>query len=330
MFQDLLLPPDAACAKMDALGAENIPFFFMANAWAEQWIVLPCAEAQAQGFYWDLNGMGNLERIAPPAQVQFEVTIPSFQNYKTAFSRVNRAQRAGDCWLANLTFPSFVNTNLSVREMAQAANASFRLYAAGHFAVFSPERFVSISKNGEIATFPMKGTIDASVPHASEKILSDEKEQAEHVTIVDLLRNDLGRIAKGVHVPQYRFLTQVHSQGKTLLQVSSEVRGHLNQNWPAQLGQIFRALTPAGSVTGAPKKRTVELIREAEIYDRGWYTGVFGCFDGHRVDSAVMIRFLEQSSSGRSIYKSGGGITIYSDPVAEYEELEAKVYAPFG
>ena len=88
-------------------------------------------------------------------------------------------------------------------------------------------------------------------------------------------------------------------------------------------------MLPAGSVTGAPKKQTVAIIRESENYERGWYTGVFGVFDGKSLDSAVMIRYIEKDS-GKFCYKSGGGITYMSDPEKEYEELISKIYVPVG
>jgi len=87
------------------------------------------------------------------------------------------------------------------------------------------------------------------------------------------------------------------------------------------------ALLPAGSVTGAPKKKTVEIIRETENYDRGYYTGICGYFDGSRLDSGVMIRFIEKNENG-TIFKSGGGLTVYSDPEREYREMIDKVYVP--
>ena len=86
------------------------------------------------------------------------------------------------------------------------------------------------------------------------------------------------------------------------------------------------SMLPAGSISGAPKKKTVEIITEAEGYDRGYYTGVFGCFDGENLDSAVMIRFIEKQESGELLFKSGGGLTVYSDPDSEYREMIDKVY----
>ena len=81
-------------------------------------------------------------------------------------------------------------------------------------------------------------------------------------------------------------------------------------------------------MTGAPKKKTVEIIREAETYDRGYYTGVTGFFDGKNLDSAVIIRFVEQLPDGSLVFKSGGGITFKSDIESEYEEMIHKVYVP--
>jgi len=93
------------------------------------------------------------------------------------------------------------------------------------------------------------------------------------------------------------------------------------------LGDIIFALLPAGSISGAPKTKTLEIIQLAEGYERGFYAGVCGYFDGKNLDSGVMIRYLEQESDGLT-FKSGGGITAQSDLVKEYEELIQKVYVP--
>src|SRR5690606_6983088 len=129
-------------------------------------------------------------------------------------------------------------------------------------------------------TFPMKGTIDASLPDAETRILDDPKEKAEHITIVDLLRNDLSRVAKQVRVDSFRYVEAVRTHDKILLQVSSEISGLLPEAYPARLGEIFAQLLPAGSVSGAPKRKTVEIINRVETHDRGYFTGVFGYFDG--------------------------------------------------
>lgn len=93
------------------------------------------------------------------------------------------------------------------------------------------------------------------------------------------------------------------------------------------LGEIIDAQLPAGSITGAPKKKTVEIIREAELYDRGFYTGVMGIFNDGELNSAVMIRFVEQDENGMA-FKAGGGITAKSCCRNEYEEVLQKIYLP--
>ena len=176
-----------------------------------------------------------------------------------------------------------------------------------------------------ISSFPMKGTIDASVPQAAEEILQDEKEKAEHATIVDLIRNDLSMVAREVTVKKYRYIQEIVTHDKKLLQVSSEISGILPTDYQSYIGDIILQLLPAGSICGAPKRSTLKIISETETYSRGFYTGVFGIFDGTNLDSAVMIRFIEQDD-GRYYYKSGGGITINSNPEKEYQELIDKVY----
>ena len=96
-----------------------------------------------------------------------------------------------------------------------------------------------------------------------------------------------------------------------------------------RIGDIVFTLLPAGSVTGAPKRKTIEIIHEIENYERGYYTGIFGYFDGATLDSGVMIRFIEKTPEGL-IYKSGGGITSFSRPESEYQEMIDKVYVPFN
>jgi para-aminobenzoate synthetase component 1 len=173
----------------------------------------------------------------------------------------------------------------------------------------------------------MKGTIDAAIPNAEETILNDPKETAEHNTIVDLIRNDLSMVSKNVRVEKFRFIDEIKTAGKTLLQVSSEIVGDIQHDFFDHLGDRLFTLLPAGSISGAPKTKTIEIIEEAENYNRGFYTGVFGYFDGRSLDSAVMIRYIEQQTD-QLVFKSGGGITTFSNCKKEYEELKDKVYLP--
>ena len=252
----------------------------------------------------------------------------SYERYSEAFSLVMENIRHGNTYLLNLTFPTRIETELSLKEIFRISVAKYKLLYYNDFVVFSPEIFVRI-KDGKISSFPMKGTIDASVPSAGEVILNDEKEKAEHNTIIDLIRNDLSIVSNNVKVIRYRYIERIKTPERELLQVSSEITGELSDNYESRLGNIIMEMLPAGSVTGAPKKETIKIIRESEQYDRGWYTGIFGIFDGKQLDSGVMIRFIERDRDGL-LYKSGGGITFMSDPEKEYDELIAKVYVPVG
>jgi para-aminobenzoate synthetase component 1 len=210
--------------------------------------------------------------------------------------------------------------------MYRLANAHYKLRYKDQFVCFSPEKFVQIREN-VIRTFPMKGTIDASVENAREKILADEKEMAEHVMIVDLLRNDLSMVATNVRVEKFRYFTEITAGEKKLLQVSSQISGRLKEHWQEELGDILQALLPAGSISGTPKKSTLRIIEDVEGYERGFFSGVFGLFDGENFDSGVMIRFVQKSANGL-VYKSGGGITLQSNVRSEYQELQDKIYLP--
>lgn len=319
---------------MNRLGEARIPFLFIVDFDGARTIVLPLEEIDAASIRYDINGRRNFERPAHSMNAPRLVKRPvSYERYRRAFDRVMEELRAGNSYLANLTFPTEIETDVSLADIVRHGDAPYRLWVNDEFAVFSPERFVTID-TGVIATHPMKGTIDATIPDAAAALLADEKEYAEHVTVVDLLRNDLAMVARSVRVERFRYLTRVRSAQGDLLQMSSRITGRLDGDYPARIGDyparigdIIAALLPAGSVTGAPKKKTVEIIRAAEQYNRGWYTGVFGVCDGDALDSAVMIRFIERDGD-RLLYKSGGGITIYSDPVAEYRELIDKVYVP--
>jgi len=130
-----------------------------------------------------------------------------------------------------------------------------------------------------------------------------------------------------VKVERFRYVEEITALNTKLLQVSSEISGELDINWQENLGNILDAILPAGSVTGAPKKKTIEIIKDQEKYERGYYTGVFGYFNGDSLDSGVMIRFIE-NINGELFYKSGGGLTIYSDLQKEYDELIEKIYIP--
>lgn len=252
----------------------------------------------------------------------------SFQEYKQKFDYVQEQIVFGNTYLLNLTAKTKIETALSLDEIYEKSKAKYKLKFKDEFVCFSPERFIKIKKN-KIYTYPMKGTIDASIPNAEVKILANVKEMAEHTMVVDLLRNDLGIISKKVKVEKFRYIDEIIAGEKKLLQVSSKISGELENKWNENLGEILVSLLPAGSITGTPKRKTVEIIKKIEAYERAYYTGVFGIFDGENLDSSVMIRFIEKDENEKFFYKSGGGITCDSDAKLEYEELLDKIYLPF-
>ena len=250
----------------------------------------------------------------------------SFAQYKEKFDAVIEKIKAGETYILNLTQPTPIETDLSLREIFNIANAHYKLRVRDEFVCFSPEKFIQIEGN-TIHTYPMKGTIDAALESAKEKILANKKEMAEHIMVVDLLRNDLSIVASDVRVEDFRYIQKIDAGNKELLQVSSHICATLPTNWREQLGDILKALLPAGSISGTPKKSTLDIIKRVEGYERGFFSGIFGVFDGESFDSGVMIRFIEKTKEGYC-YKSGGGITLDSDAFMEYQELQDKIYLP--
>jgi para-aminobenzoate synthetase component 1 len=268
------------------------------------------------------------EAVASPMRFKFAAEPIPYTRYLSAFNLVREYALMGRTYLTNLTFPTRIRTRLSLGEIYTMSRAKYKLLYGDRFVVFSPEIFVQI-RDGQIRSFPMKGTIDADIPGARELVLDDRKEMAEHVTIVDLIRNDLSIHASRVRVEKFRYIDTLVTSHKKLLQVSSVIAGQLPDNYLSSLGEIIFSMLPAGSVSGAPKAETLRIIREAEGSDRGYYTGIMGFFNGKDFDSAVMIRYIE-NRSGQLFYRSGGGITFLSDPEKEYRELIDKVYMPIA
>lgn len=315
--------------QMNFFGKSNIPFFFLVDFEGQCGYIIESGDLNDDYIRFELSaehGSKDCNFHVPSSDIKWEITPINFEKYQTKFDFVMDNIRRGNSYLLNLTQPTFVDTNLDLKDIYELSVSKYKLWVKDSFTVFSPETFVKIEE-GEISTFPMKGTIDASVTNAEEMILNDLKEQAEHATIVDLLRNDLSRVAEKVEVKKYRYIDRVYTHRNELLQTSSEIIGQLPENYDSHLGDIIFSMLPAGSISGAPKRKTLEIIREVEEYERGFYTGIFGQFDGRNLDSAVMIRYMEQKGE-HLIFKSGGGITSFSNCRKEYGEMLAKVYVP--
>lgn len=306
--------------------ASGQPFLFIIDFSAQQGIVRSVDSATEDGILFDIRGINNFRPENPRKPEFFRFTPVDFDIYRKAFIKVAHHLKRGDTYLLNLTFPTPVETNLDLQAIFHSAEAPFRLLVPERFVVFSPEPFVTI-RDGFIYSCPMKGTISADIPGAAQKLLGSRKERFEHNTIVDLIRNDLSVMATGTKVTRFRYLEYIQTNRGGLLQMSSEIRARLPENYRENMGNILFSMLPAGSVTGAPKERTVSIIRETENYNRGYYTGIFGYSDGRNLLSAVSIRFIEHTNEGL-IFKSGGGITALSRCEEEYRELMQKIYLP--
>ncbi len=324
MFQKL--NKNTAIKLMNKLGKNKEPFLFIIDFEFKKAIILPKEQLDADKIKFSFNNSNNCEEKEQKNINNFRRYPINFKEYKEAFNKVQKEIKKGNTYLLNLSFKTKINTTLSLSDIYNNSNSTYKLLIDDEFVVFSPETFIKISKN-EISSYPMKGTIDADISNAENIILNDEKEIAEHYTIVDLIRNDLNIVAKKVKVEKFRYIEKIKTNNKTLLQVSSKITGILPKNYNEQIGTIFEKLLPAGSISGAPKKKTIEIIKSVEDYKRNFYTGVAGYFDGKNLDSFVMIRFIEKQAEDL-FFKSGGGITSMSDVNSEYNEMIDKVYIP--
>ena len=312
---------------MSALASAQRPFFFLIDFEMEKPIICPVEEAKELGFQFEIKGFRNFQlQDRKPSPVPLLVAPIPKAVYTKAFKKVIKEIYRGNTFLLNLTFPSTIETDLNLQDIFQLAKAPYKLLYENHFVVYSPECFVKI-KDSQIYSYPMKGTIDALVPEAKKKLQTDPKEINEHNTIVDLIRNDLSKIAREIAVTRFRYLDKIQTQNNEIYHTSSEIKGKLSSDWKTQLPEILLGLLPAGSICGAPKAKTVSIIKNVEEGPRGYYTGIFGYFDGENLDSAVNIRYIEKKDD-QMVYRSGGGITFLSDLESEYNELIEKIYVP--
>lgn len=320
------LHPHILYQRMNACGRENTPFLFAIDFELSESIFVPHPLQQQEILF--RTPLGGNTPLCKELKKQTDTSIiphpEPYERYLKRFRIVREGLLRGDSFLVNLTLKTPIETTLSLKEIFELSNAPYCLYLPERFACFSPERFVHIAR-GRISTNPMKGTINASIPGAEELILHNAKERAEHSTVVDLLRNDLGMVAAHVAVERFRYVDRITTAQRDILQVSSEISGRLPQEGMANIGSIIGRMLPAGSVSGAPKPSTLQIIRRAEEEPRGFYTGVFGYFDGHSLDSGVLIRYIEKQHD-TLYFRSGGGITAFSNPESEYKEAIEKIY----
>ena len=316
--------------QLNQWGREQKPFVFLIDFEQKKplaWLVDDCPDDFQFKFTKSSSDQTfsavdhkNVNRVENSLITKHPITI---SEYQPKFNQVMDALYKGDSFLMNLTIPTPVQNTAHFQTYFDHAKSKYVVWLKNDFIAFSPETFIQI-ESGMISTFPMKGTIDASLPNAKELLLNDSKELAEHATIVDLLRNDLSRVASKVRVTNFRYYEEIPTQNGKIGQVSSAIQGELPPDYASRIGSILYDLLPAGSVSGAPKKKTAQLIASFEGTDRGYYTGIAGYFDGVNLDSCVLIRYL----GADQVYHSGGGITFQSDMASEYQEMINKVYVP--
>ncbi len=318
-----LVPFADLSEQMDKWGIQGKPFqFFISYDGSQAWAGSK-QEAENLGIQIQIR-----QKPCGRSQPVHLVKSPiSLETYRHKFEYVQHELQKGNSFLVNLTAETLIQLNVPLQIIFDQAHAAYKMKCADEFIVFSPECFIQI-KDQKIYSYPMKGTSSVRSNPSTDTLLTDQKEQAEHATIVDLIRNDLSRVAFPIQVDSYKYTEQVKTNEGDLWQMSSQISGYLLPELKGKIGTILRELLPAGSITGAPKTSTMQIIAAAEQYERGFYTGIMGEFDGQNLDSGVMIRFIEHKS-GQMIFKSGGGITVFSELEKEYNELIQKVYLPF-
>jgi para-aminobenzoate synthetase component 1 len=250
--------------------------------------------------------------------------------YKKKIEQVKYHIVEGDIYQANFTHRFVVKSNIDpfvvhkkLRQLNPAPYGSFMNFGDYQIISSSPERMF-IRDGSYISSSPIKGTIERGVDDNETKanltkLITSEKDKAELLMIVDLVRNDLGKIAKiGSVTVDEIFKTEIYS---SLIHLVSDISAELIDN--VTYYDIFKALLPGGSITGAPKKRAVEIINELEASERSVYTGCIGYILGDKADFNIAIRTM-LAKDNYYYLNAGGGIVNDSQPELEYNELLLK------
>ena len=283
-----------------------------------------------------------LELLGPPAgtsSLPVAGATPAHdvpREYAEGFAEVQRQLRLGNSYEVNLTYRESarsstdpVSTYLRLRALNPAPYAGYLQHHGVHLLSSSPERYATVDRRRTLEAKPIKGTTPrGETPEEDERqrahLATDPRFRAENLMIVDLMRNDLSMVCEPgtVEVPS---LMQVESY-RSVHQLVSTVRGSLRPD--VSTISALRALFPAGSMTGAPKRRTMEIIDAVETSPRGVYAGAFGWLsaDG-RADLSVVIRTLVAHRDGddwRYTWGTGGGVTVRSTALEEFAETRWK------
>jgi len=270
-------------------------------------------------------------KLLNKCKLELSKDLINFNDYENNINKIKNYLFKGDSYQINFTQPIFYKTNdnpldiyLNLRNKVKPFYGSYLNNKNYSILSFSPEKFIE-KKKGVIVSFPMKGTIKrSSNPDKDYSLLNilqnSSKDKAEHLMIVDLIRNDLGKICN-VGSVKVDDLFNIQSF-PTVHQMISKVSGKLKKN--VNETEIILSLFPGGSITGAPKERSLEIIDELENYERGIYTGSIGYITNNGdMDFNIAIRTLEIKNKIAK-YPVGGGIVWDSIPKNEWLEAIQK------
>lgn len=312
------------------------------------WLACPAEEGAAWTAWGAAPGAapGVAQRVPLPSPDERPLLGEPFSDmgefgYTRAVDLAQEAIRDGDVYVLNLTYRLRGTPALSAGaaferliEGSPTPMAALLGRPGGSIASVSPERFVSATRDAggvvQVTAEPIKGTAPRDSDPGKDAALAaalaaSEKERAEHIMIVDLERNDLGRVCDPGSIkvdPLFGVFPTAYCH-----QMVSVVRGRLRAD--AGVSDLLEATFPCGSVTGAPKRAAMRIIGELEASSRGAYTGALVVAMPGRLDSSVLIRTLEYRD-GAVLWGTGCGITIDSDPAAEWRESELKTWPVRG
>ena len=302
---------------------------------------LKLKEPNNQNFIWfgkpkiiekySIRNSMDVHSIKDIQALQLKKEIPPMNDYKKSIEKIKLYLKLGETYQINYSNPREYTYNgcpfdlyLHLSNMAQPKNGFYLDSGNYKFLSISPEKFFEV-KNNIIKTYPIKGTANRSDDKSKDKefynqLKNSQKDRAEHLMIVDLLRNDLGKISKFGTVKTNN-LYNIQSF-ESIHHMESEICGELNDNMTFQ--DIIKALFPGGSITGAPKERSIEIIDELENYSRQLYTGTMGYLSKNNyMNFNIAIRTLSFYDNN-IIYPVGGGIVWDSKALLEREEAVSK------